>query len=118
MALVLYTYEHCSPWETVLDDSLRTTLKSKSTAPIELHVEHTDRVAYPDDAIQEKLVDLYRRKYSYPKMDVIIGYGNEATDILLKYGDELFPEIPIILVTVEQKTVQRDLLKPNMISLL
>ncbi|MCD4807188.1 MAG: sigma 54-interacting transcriptional regulator, partial [Methanococcoides sp.] len=116
--LVLYTYEHGSPWETVIDDSLRTTLKSKSTAPIELHVEHTDRVAHPNDIIQEKLVDLYRRKYSYPKMDVIIGYGDEAADILLKYGDELFPEIPIILVTVEQKTVQRDLLKPNMTSLL
>lgn len=115
--LVLYTYKHGSPWETVIDDSLRTTLKSKSTVPIEFNVEHTDRAAYPDDAIPEKLVDLYRRKYSYPKMDVIIGFGDEAANILLKSGDELFPEIPIILVTVEQKTMQRDLLKPNMTSL-
>jgi len=115
--LVLYSFHEGLPWDRVIDDRLRTTLKSKSTAPIELNVEHTDRVAYPGDAYPEKLVDLYRRKYSYPKMDIIIGFGDEAADILLKYGDELFPEIPIILVSVERKDKQRDLLKPNMTSL-
>ncbi|UCG67346.1 MAG: hypothetical protein JSW12_10340, partial [Deltaproteobacteria bacterium] len=116
--LVLYSFHEGLPWDRIIDDSLRNTLKSKSTAPIELNVEHTDRVAYPGDAYPEKLVDLYRRKYSYPKMDIIIGFGDEAADILLTYGDELFPEVPIILVSVERKDKQRDLLKPNMTSLL
>jgi formate hydrogenlyase transcriptional activator len=116
--LVLYSFHEGLPWDRVIDESLRTTLASKSTAPIELNVEHTDRVAYTSDAYPETLVDLYRQKYSHPKMDIIIGFGDEATDMLLKDGDALFPEIPIILVSVEQKDKQRHLLKPNMTSLL
>jgi DNA-binding NtrC family response regulator/PAS domain-containing protein len=116
--LVLYSFHEGLPWDRAIDESLRNTLKSKSTAPIEINVEHTVLVAYPGDAYPEKLVDLYRRKYSYPKMDIIIGFGDEAADILLTYGDELFPEIPAILVSVERKDKQRDLLKPNMTSLL
>ncbi len=51
-------------------------------------------------------------------MDVVIGIDDEATDILLKYGEELFPGVPIVFVTAERKTLQRDSLKPNMTSLL
>jgi hypothetical protein len=51
-------------------------------------------------------------------MDVVIGVDDEATDILLKYGDELFPGVPVVLLSAERKTLQRDFLKPNMTSLL
>lgn len=51
-------------------------------------------------------------------MDVVIGVDDEATDILFKYGDELFPGVPVVFLTTERKTLQRDSLKPNMTSLL
>ena len=116
--LVLFSYHEGLPWERLIDDSLRTTLASKSTEPIELNIEHTDRVSYPDDAYLHKLVNLYRHKYSHPKMDLIIGVGDEATEILLKHGEELFPQIPMVFVTAERKTLRRAFLKPNMTSLL
>jgi len=116
--LVMYSYHDGLPWERIIDDSLRETLASKSTGPIELHVEHTDRVRYTDDEYLLKLVDLYRQKYSDPKMELIIGIDDEATDILLKYGEELFPGVPLVFVTGERKDLQRDFLKPNMTSLL
>jgi PAS domain S-box-containing protein len=106
------------PWERLIDDSLRATLASKSTEPIELNVEHADRIRYPDDAYLQNFVDLLRHKYSHPKMDVVIGVDDEATDILLTYGDELFPGVPVVFLTAERKTLQRNSLKPNMTSLL
>ena len=51
-------------------------------------------------------------------MDVVIGIDDEAADILLKYGEELFPGLPVVLVTAQRKTLKRDFLKPNMTSLL
>ena len=116
--LVIYTYHEGLPWERLLDDSLRATLASKSTEPIELNVEHSDRVRYPGDAHLQNFIDLLRHKYSHPKMDAVIGVDDEATDILLKYGDELFPRVPIVFLNAERKTLQRDSLKPNMTSLL
>jgi len=46
--LVIYSYHEGLPWERIIDDSLRATLKSKSTEPIELNVEHADRIRYPE----------------------------------------------------------------------
>jgi PAS domain S-box-containing protein len=116
--LVIYSYHEGLPWERIIDDSLRATLVSKSTEPIELNVEHADRIRYPDDAYLKNFVDLIRHKYSHPKMDVVIGIDDEATDILLQYGEKLFPGVPIVFVTAERKTLKRDSLKPNMTSLL
>lgn len=116
--LVIYSYHEGLPWERIIDDSLRATLASKSTEPIELNIEHADRIRYPGDAYLQNFVDLLRHKYSHPKMDVVIGVDDEATDILLQYGEELFAGVPIVFVTAERKTLQRDSLKPNMTSLL
>ena len=116
--LVIYSYHEGLPWERLIDDSLRATLASKSAEPVELNVEHADRVRYPGDAYLQNFVDLLRRKYSHPKMDVVVGIDDEATDILLRYGEELFPGVPIVFVTAERKTLKRDSLKPNMTSLL
>ncbi|MEJ2165030.1 MAG: hypothetical protein P8X90_05840 [Desulfobacterales bacterium] len=116
--LVLFSYHEGLPWENLLDESLRNTLASQSTFLIEINIEHTNLVTYADDAYRHKLVDLYRYKYSHPALDLIIGVGDEAVDMLLDYGEKLFPEIPIVLITAERKTLQRDFLKPNMTSLL
>ena len=114
---MIYSYQAGLPWERIIDDSFRATLISKSTEPIELNVEHADRITYPDDEYLLKLVDLYRQKYSDSKMDVVIGIDDGATDILLNYGEELFPGVPIVFVGADRKTLQRDFLKPNMTSL-
>jgi PAS domain S-box-containing protein len=116
--LLLFSYHEGLPWENLIYESFRNTLALQSDFLIEINIEHTDRVRYADDAYRHKLFDLYRYKYSHPKMDLIIGVGDEAVDMLLKYGEKLFSEIPIVLITAEHKTLQRDFLKPNMTSLL
>jgi PAS domain S-box-containing protein len=115
---MLYSYHEGLMWEKLIDESFRNTLAAQSAFSIEINVEHTDRIRYADDDYREKIVDLYRHKYSHPGMDLIIGIDDEATDLLLEFGEELFPEIPIVLVTAERKDFERDLLKPNMTSLL
>jgi len=116
--LVLYSYHEGLPWDELIDESFRNTLAFQSDFSIEINVEHTDRVRYADDEYRQKLIDLYRHKYSNPGMDLIVGVDDEAVDLLLDFGEKVFPEIPIVLITAERKTLQRDLLKPNMISLL
>jgi PAS domain S-box-containing protein len=116
--LVLFSYHEGLPWENLINESLRNTLAFQSDFSIEINVEHTDRVRYADDEYRHKLIDLYRHKYSHPGMDLIIGIDDEAVDLLLDFGEKVFPEIPIVLITAEHKTLPRDLLKPNMTSLL
>jgi PAS domain S-box-containing protein len=116
--LVLYSYHEGLPWDKLIDESFRNTLAFQSDFSIGINIEHTDRIRYVDDEYRHKLIDLYRHKYSHPRMDLIIGVDDEAVDILLDLSEKVFPEIPILLITAEHKTFQRDLLKPNMTSLI
>ncbi len=116
--LLLFSYHEGLPWEERIDESFRNTLASQSAFSIEINVEHTDRVRFADSEYRHKLIDLYRYKYSHPGMDLVIGIDDEAVEILLDYGEKLFPGIPIVLITAVGKTPHRDLLKPHMISLL
>lgn len=116
--LVIFSHRDGLLWSKRVADSLRATLASKLTAPFELNVEYADRVRYPSEAYLNNFVDMLRHKYTHPKMDVVITSGDEASDILVKHGDALFPVTPVVCLTAERKTLQRDFLKPNMISLL
>jgi signal transduction histidine kinase len=116
--LVMFSYHEGLPWETRIEENLYTTLASTPDLNIELNIEHTDLVRHHEKGYLKKLEDLYRHKYSNPKMDLIIGFDDEAVGMLLDYDEKLFPEIPMVLITAEHKTLQRDILKPNMTSLL
>jgi PAS domain S-box-containing protein len=116
--LVLYSFHEGLPWEELIDANLRNTLARQSSLPIEINVEHTDRVNHADNEYCQKLVELYRYKYSDPEMDLVIGVGDEAVDLLLNCGEDLFPEVATLLITAERDSLKRGFLKPNMTSLL
>ena len=105
------------PWANHVAESLRTNLESESPYSIDLHIEFADLVYYNDETYRQKLIDLYRYKYSHPKMDLVIGMGDEEADFLSEYGEDLFGKIPKVIVSVNPNRLQRDSLQPNMTSL-
>lgn len=50
-------------------------------------------------------------------MDLVLVLGDESADLMLEFGEVLFGDVPVALITLEQKNVPHDLLKPNMVSL-
>jgi two-component system cell cycle sensor histidine kinase/response regulator CckA len=115
--LVLFSYHEGLSYERLINESLRDTLASQSVFSIQVNTEHTNLNKYADDAYRRKLFDLYRYKYSHPKMDLVFGIGDEAVNMLLDYGEKLFPEIPMVFLTSYRNTLRKDFLKPNTISL-
>ena len=115
--LVLFSYHEGLSYERLINESLRDTLASQSVFSIQVNTEHTNLNKYADDAYRRKLFDLYRYKYSHPKMDLVFGIGDEAVKMLLDYGEKLFPEIPMVFLTSYRNMLRKDFLKPNTISL-
>jgi PAS domain S-box-containing protein len=115
--LVLFSYHEGLSYERLINESLRDTLASQSVFSIQVNTEHTNLNKYADDAYRRKLFDLYRYKYSHPKMDLVFGIGDEAVNMLLDYGEKLFPEIPMVFLTSYRNMLRKDFLKPNTISL-
>jgi hypothetical protein len=91
---------------------------SNLSYPIELDVEYADKVTFSKMAYLSKVIDLYQYKYKFSKqkVDLVLVIGNESADLMLEYSEVLFGDIPVVLITLEQKNVPRNLLKPNMVS--
>ena len=111
--MVLYSFYEDAPWDRLLDEGLRTTIASKATFPVEVINERTNLVTYTDDAYHHELAKLYRHKYSKRTLDLVIGLSDESVDFLLNYGDELFPQVPMLFVTSERISPQRRFSGPS-----
>jgi len=116
--LIIFLYRQAVPFTDLIAKSLRTNLTSKSHFPVELNIEYADRGRFPEDTYLQKLIELYRHKYIDPPMDLVIGVGDEAADILVEHGQKVFGKIPMVIVSANPRTMRRDFLKSNMTSLL
>ena len=116
--LAIFIFKQGLPWTYRLERSLRVRLASEDHSPIELNVEHTDLTRYPEKTYIAKVVDLYRYKYARQKIDLVLAVGDESTELFLKYGEELFGDTPVVLVTSEAAMASQNHRTPNMTSLM
>ncbi len=115
--LALFVFRQGLPWAYRIEESMRAALKERATIPIELNVEHADRERFSEKEYRSRLIDLYRYKYARQKMDMVLAVGDGSADLLLEYGQELFGDIPVVLITAQQKQVSPEKLTPRMTAL-
>ena len=113
--LTIFVFKQGLPWAYRIEESLRKTLASETSYPIDLNFEHADLSRFSDKTYLSKLVDLYRYKYSKQKIDLLIAVGDESTDLLIKYGKELYEHIPVVVITNKFKPLPRQLVRSNII---
>lgn len=115
--LAIFVFQQGLPWAYRIEESLRAAFAAQASFPIELGVEHADRSRFPEKTYLSKIVDLYRYKYARRKMDLVLAVGDASTDVLFEHDKALFGDVPIVVITTEQKKPPPDLLTPNMIPL-
>ena len=115
--LAIFVYQQGLPWAFYMEEGMRLALAKVSSCPIELNVEHADQSRFPEKTYLAKVVDLYRYKYSKQNLDLVLTVGDEATELLSVYSEELFGDTPLVMVTTNHKKMPDSLLKPNIVSL-
>ncbi|MFO7714081.1 hypothetical protein, partial [Desulfosarcina sp.] len=100
------------PFTVALVQSLRSNLHSASAYPVELNIEFADRFRYKDPVYLQKFNDLMHYKYSQPPMDVVFGLGDEAADLVAKYSEALFGNVPMIVLTINPDFQKDSTVKP------
>ena len=63
---------------------------------VELFIDYMDTKRYSGDDYFEALRGIYALKYQYVHFDAIISTDDHALDFLLKYRDDLFPDVPVL----------------------
>ena len=69
---------------------------------INLNIEYMNSSYNFSDEYYNMLYNLYKYKFSNTKFDAIIAIDNNATDFLIKYGNDLFPSTPVVFSGVNQ----------------
>ncbi|MBU1002333.1 MAG: response regulator [Proteobacteria bacterium] len=96
--LILNSYHYGYPWSDEIVQGVREAFK---TSPgIELQVEYMDFKRYELAHLAPLLVDLYARKFSDKRFDLIMVSDNNAFSFIRQYGDALFPGLPVIFCGV------------------
>lgn len=67
-----------------------------SDKKIELSVEYLDSKRFPNQTIQNQLLDIFLTKYAEYRHDLVIVSDNSAFDFAIKNRQRLFPDIPIV----------------------
>ena len=99
--LVMHSYHQGLQWT----DSISAGIKSEFNTyrdDIEIHYEYLDTKRNPGEAYFKYLVEFERFKTKLADIDfeVIISSDNNALRFIVEYGDELYPDIPVVFCGV------------------
>ncbi len=104
--LVLYPVSDGQPGILRFDEGIRTALKARLDARVEIYNEYLDAARFPDEQHQRNLAEFLRGKYSGRRPDVIIPGLAPSLDFVLRYRDHLFPGVPVVYGAIDQREVR------------
>jgi signal transduction histidine kinase len=101
-----------SPGIALLDSAIASGLES-SQYQIELYNENIESTLFSDDAVQRRIRDWYREKYSARKPDVIITVGPASLRYMIESHRNFSPGTPIVFCGTTEETLQHVMLEPE-----
>lgn len=101
-----------------IDRALRETFRSELGNEVEIYTEALSLSQFERAGYDSAVADFYRRKYAGASLDLIVAVMEPSLDFLLRYGDRLFPGVPIVFCGVDASTIAGKRLRPNVTGVL
>lgn len=114
--LILFPYESHMPGFIDFESGLRSTLAASKDFEFEFYVECMDLTRFPDERYQEKLMELYREKYSSLKIDLIVANQLPSLKFLAEYSPASFHKLPVLLYAQDPRFTGEQSLAPDAIT--
>jgi PAS domain S-box-containing protein len=100
--LVLYWYSRDFPTNANVEKNILTVFNSAGPqGSIEYYPESLESNRFPGDDQEAVLRDYLKQKYAHRKIDVVIANPDTPLRFLLKYRNDLFPNVPIVFSAIE-----------------
>ncbi|MCP4107112.1 MAG: hypothetical protein GY749_16490, partial [Desulfobacteraceae bacterium] len=115
--LVLYSYQKQMSSNILTDRGIQERFKTGTKWQVGFYTEYMDSTRFSDDQYLYRLRELFRHKYSLRKIDLIIVVMAYALDFILQYGDELFPDTPVVFCGMDGHRLRTRQLSENMTGL-
>jgi len=94
--LVFTELGRSAPAVALVEEEIHAALDEKSPYDVEFYSESLETTFFPDETSQNKLRDLYIRKYETRKPDLIIAAGPAPIEFMVNVHTKFFPNVPIV----------------------
>jgi len=105
--LVLHSYHQGLEWTDQISEGIRSVFPYKDE--VKIYYEYLDAKRNYSQQYYDKLISLYREKAKIINFDTIIVSDNAAFNFIIEYGEELYPETPVVFCGVNN--LNRNLLE-------
>lgn len=100
--LMLYWDNKEIPGNISFDQGFLAGMRSEPRSTWEIYNEYLDSSRFPGEHQYQILYDYLRQKYADISIDVVVATPDPSLEFLLKHRAELFPNSPIVFVTVKR----------------
>jgi len=111
--LVLYSYRSVLPAQAEIVQSLQAALQAECPFLVNFDHEYLDLGRFEEAAYRDELLSLLRRKYAQRHIDVVIPVFDPALNFMLRYGEVIFPGIPVVFTAEFEGDLRNLTLKPH-----
>ena len=111
--LIVYSLGHMYPVMATWDRNIWSVFRTQQDINIKVNTENLDLSLYHDSDYIRRTVDSFRYRYLESKPDLIIAVFEPAFDFVIKYRQELFPDVPIVFGGIERLSFENPDLDPN-----
>lgn len=101
--LILFDERMDLPGLRLLDQGVTAGLRSSFGSGVEIYRESLDLSRFPMTNSGEFLRDHYRQKYSGKRIDIVLAMMKPSLDFILRYGKDIFPDVPVVFCNVEKR---------------
>jgi signal transduction histidine kinase len=81
--------------------------------PVSFYLENLDANRFYGAGYEDDVLWFFKRKYRDRKIDAIVVVGSAALDFVLRKGGEVWPDVPVVFTAIDEATVGRFTLPPN-----
>ena len=109
--LLIYAGARLFPAVITIDQAIRSTLQSGSTAPLQFYTEYLDLSWF--ESHEPQMRRLLQQKYAGRKIDVVVPCFDSAIRFVLKERAVLFPGVPVVFCAAEDEGIRGAPLPPD-----
>ena len=111
--LLIYAEAQLIPAIITADQTIRSTIQSRSPSPVRFYTEYLDLSWFPSERQERQLTRLMKHKYAGLKVDLIMACGDAALRFALRERAVLFPNVPIVFCGAEHGSIREVRLPPD-----
>ncbi len=101
--VILYSQPRDFPATEMVEQGIQEALNAERRLTVQLFSEYLDLSRFRDTPQRQALADLLDQRYSNGQIALLICVDVPAALFLMEYGEQLFPEIPVVMCAIPER---------------